>query len=173
MKTRIIGFPVIFMSSSAIDSASIWLTESLLLDSTHEADRLAVAQIKKDNAERPLDELLEDVQDARREEPGQFGLGYAAALVFPWLLPAVHSFVKTFAKKFAEGAASESGKMTAAALKNRISLALSKDTEPNLQRETVDELERCLVDRARAMNLPRASYEDIILQIRNNPHLVL
>lgn len=41
--------------------------------------------------------------------------------------------MKTFAKKFAEGAAFESGKMTAAALKNRISLALSKKATPNLE----------------------------------------
>jgi hypothetical protein len=159
--------------TSAIDATSIWLTESLLPESAQEADRLAIAQIKTDNAERPLEELLEEVQDKRREEAGQFGLGYTAALVFPWLLPAVHSFVKKFAKKFIEGAASESGKMTAGALKSRISLAFSKNAEPNLQRQAVDELERCLVEKASAMNLPRASYEDILLQIRNNPHLVL
>jgi hypothetical protein len=45
-----------------------------------------------------------------------FGLGYAAALLFPWLLAAVHAFVKNFAKKFLAGATSETGKMTAAAL---------------------------------------------------------
>jgi hypothetical protein len=161
------------MSPSIIDSTSIWLTEALLPDSAHEADRLAIAQIKMDNAQRPLDDLLEDVQDRHREEPGQFGLGYAAALVFPWLLPAVHTFVKNFAKKFVEGAASESGKMTAAALKSRVSLAFSKDADPKVRRETADELERCLVERAKAMNLPKASYEEILLQIRSNPDLIL
>lgn len=161
------------MTPSEIDSASVWLAESLLPHSAHEADRLAIAQINAEIAVRPLDDLLEDVQETRREEPGQFGLGYAAALVFPWLLPAVHSFVKTFAKKFVEGAASESGKMTASGLKSRIALALSSDANPRLKREAADELERCLIERAKAMNLPRSQYEEIVLQIRDNPNLVL
>jgi hypothetical protein len=161
------------MSSSAVDAVSIWLAESLLPASASEADRLAIAQLRTEAAEKSLHELLEDIHDGHREEPGQFGLEYAAALLFPWLVPAVHSFVKTFATKFVEGAASESGKMTAAALKSRISQALSKEAEPNIRREVAEELERCLVERARAMNLPKASYEDIVLHVRNNPHLVL
>lgn len=161
------------MSSRAIDSATIWLTESLLPRSVHEADRLAIGQIKAEANQRPLDDLLEDIQDRQREEPGQFGLGYAAALLFPWLLPAVHAFVKNFAKKFVEGAASETGKLTAAALKTRISLAFSKDAEPKVRREATEELERCLVEKARAMNLPKSSYQEILQQLRSNPHLVL
>jgi|SRR5579864_513581 len=161
------------MNSSAIDATAVWLTESLLPSSANEADRLAIAQIKTEISARPLDEVLEDVRDTRREEPGQFGLGYAGALVFPWLLPAVHSFVKMFAKKFVEGATSEGGKMTAAALKSHISSALSAGADPTLRRDTVNELERCLVEKAKAMNLPRASYEDIVMQIRENPNLVL
>src|SRR5580693_2621131 len=108
------------MNTAAVDSATIWLSEALLPDSAHEADRLAIAQIRIDNAQRPLDDLLEEVREEQREEPGQFGLGYATALLFPWLLAGVHAFVKTFAKKFVEGAASEAGKMTAGALKGQI-----------------------------------------------------
>lgn len=161
------------MSDSAIDSATIWLAESLLPDSVNEADRLAIEQIKTEIDQRPLDELLEDIHDRRREEPGQFGLGYAAALVFPWLLPAIHSFVQIFAKKFVEGAASETGKMTAAALKSRISVAFSDKADPGLRREATEQLERCLVETARAMNLPKASYEEILQQLKSNPHLLL
>ena len=161
------------MNSAPVDSVSLWLSESLLPDSAGEADRLAIAEMETEAAEKPLDQLLEEIQDKRREEPGQFGLEYAAALIFPFLVPAVHNFVKSFAKKFIEGAASESGKMTAAALKGRISHALSKEAEPEERRKAIEELERCLLERAHAMNLPKSSYEDILLEIRNNSHLVL
>jgi hypothetical protein len=39
--------------------------------------------------------------NARNQD--NFGLGYDAALFFPWLLAAVHAFVKNFAKKFLAG----------------------------------------------------------------------
>ena len=61
------------MSAPAIDSTAIWLAKSLLPTSAHEADRLAIAQIEIDNAQRSLNEILEAVQGERREEPGQFG----------------------------------------------------------------------------------------------------
>jgi hypothetical protein len=67
------------MSTAAVDSATIWLSEALLPDSVHEADRLAIAQIRIDNAQRPLDDLLEEVREEHREEPGQFGLSYMNA----------------------------------------------------------------------------------------------
>ena len=161
------------MNSSAIDSVSLWLTESLLPKSVGEADRLVIAQMKTEATQKPLDDLLDDIQEKRREEPGQFGLEFAAALIFPWLVPAVHNFVKSFAKKFVEGAASESGKMTATALQSRISHAFSKEAEPGLRRDAAEELERCLIERAHAMNLPKSSYEDILHEIRSNSHLAL
>jgi hypothetical protein len=161
------------LDTAAIDSITIWLAEALLPNSASEADRLAIEQIKDDCSDQPLDELLQSIQEERREEPGQFGLEFATVLLYPWLLPAIHAFVKQFAAKFVEGAVTEAGKMTATVLKDRISAALSKQADPVVQRATVDELERCLVERAQALNLPRASYEDFLQHIRNNPNMLL
>jgi len=161
------------LDSAAIDSTTLWLAEVLLPNSASETDRLAIEQIKADCPDQPLDELLDSIQEQRREEPGQFGLEFATVLLYPWLLPAIHAFVKQFAAKFVEGAATETGKMTATALKGRISASLSKQADPVVQRATADELERCLLERAQALNLPRASYEDFLRHIRNNPNMLL
>ena len=157
----------------AIDSTTLWLVEALLPDDASEADVLVIEQIKNDATSEPLDEVLASIQEQTREEPGQFGLEAAAVLLYPWLLPALHTFVKHIAAKFAEGAATEAGKMTASALKEHIAHALSNDAEPAVQEETKKQLEQCLIERAKALDLPKPMYEDFVRQVRNNPKILL
>jgi hypothetical protein len=161
------------INSRAIDSTTVWLAEALLPADVSEADRLAIEQIKSDAAAEPLDDVLASIQEQAREEPGQFGLGTATVLLYPWLLPALHTFVKHIAAKFFEGAATEAGKMTASALKEHISHSLSKDAKPKVQQETARELERCLIEKAQELDLPRSAYEELIRQVRNNPKILL
>jgi hypothetical protein len=161
------------INSRAIDSTTVWLVEALLPADVSEADRLAIEQIKNDAAAEPLDDVLASIQEQTREEPGQFGLGAATALLYPWLLPALHIFVKHIAAKFVEGAAAEAGKMTASALRDHISHSLSKDAEPAVQQETTKQLERCLIERAQELDLPKSMFEDFIRQVRNNPKILL
>lgn len=156
-----------------VDSATVWLTEVLLGDTTNEADQLAVAQMHADHLERPLEQILAELDDVSREEPGQFGLEHAAFLLWPLVAPAIHEFVKLFAKKFFEGAASEAGKMTATALKTRISGSFSKDAAPEVRKQALTDLETCFAQRAAVLNLPRASYNDLLQQVRDNPQLLL
>jgi hypothetical protein len=82
----------------------------------NEADRLAIAQIKEEANQRPLDDLLEDIQDRQREEPGQFWSGIWCRAVFS-LAPCCRSCLREeFREEISGRAASETGKMTAAAL---------------------------------------------------------
>ncbi|HEY1936500.1 MAG TPA: hypothetical protein VGJ33_01035 [Candidatus Angelobacter sp.] len=109
-----------------VDSTTLLLAEALLNNSANEADQLVVAQMKAEHVERSLEQILTELDDPSREEAGQFGLEHAAYLLFPLVVPAIREFVKTCAKKFLEGAGAEAGKMTATALKNKISDTLSK-----------------------------------------------
>jgi hypothetical protein len=161
------------INSLAIDSTTVWLVEALLPADVSEVDRLAVEQIKNDAASEPLDEVLASIQEQTREEPGQFGLQAATALLYPWLLPALHTFVKHVATKFFEGGATEAGKMTASALKEHISRSHSKDADSAVQQETTNQLERCLIQKAQELDLPKSIYEDFIRQLRSNPKILL
>jgi hypothetical protein len=167
---------MIFFNSpmaTSIDTTSIWLSSLLMRDSENDADRIVVGQLTADLEHRPLEDALALLDTSASKEPGQFGLEHATFLLFPLVLPAVHQFVKLFVKKFVEGAASEAGKITATALKNRVSSVLENKEGPDIQRQALADLERCFAERAKAMNLPKSSYEDLLKDVRDNRRLLM
>jgi hypothetical protein len=82
-------------------------------------------------------------------------------------MPAVHEFVKLFVKKFIEDAASETGKMTSAALKNRVGNVLGALEGQQMQQQALADLERCFAERATTINIPKPSYNGLLRHMRN------
>ena len=154
------------MNTDPVDQTALWLSRVFLGAQPTEADALMLTEIEEDSKTRPLSLILEEMETRRREEPGQFGLDHVATLFAPLFLPVVYAFVRKFAGKFVEGAASEAGKMAATRLKESVAKALAEKAGSGAAPEAIAELEQAFAARARLLGLGRSSYDHYLRQLR-------
>lgn len=161
------------VSPSIVDEVTLWLSSAILSGSKHETDRMVVERMAIEARDRPLSEIVSEISGRHREDAGEFGLGQEAFLLASVIVPAVHGLVSSFAAKFFEGAASQSGKAIVDTLKERLAKSLTGGSGKAVSEETLTDLETRLARRAKELDQPASSYEDVVRQLRNNPKILL
>ena len=161
------------MNDRTIDEVTLWLSDRLLQESESDADRLILDRLRAGLAQEPLRQSLDVFDRPPKEQAGQFGIDAATSLLVTLVLPAIYSFIKSFAAKFLEGAASSAGKLTTETLTAGLRKSFSAEAAPADRQKALAQLETAFAARAASLKLTSASYEPFLQALRSKPELLI